>query len=142
MTPISIKPYFAWFSLVTSVAIGCTSTSSGRYTTDQFIYLKNKNQDSKEYIFVVDDEEFYQWFSEHAKPLEFYSPSYYVYHNKIYSINWNDLYLKGGGIKPFNRYIPYRPEENYGVALNHQLFWYFRFIEARYGSGFVFNAQL
>lgn len=98
----------------------------------------NNGENEEEYELTIIDPGFQTWFSSHAKPVNFYSKSYYESQNRRYVTSWNELYQRTGGSGPFGNYVDYRFTEDYGLALNYELFWYFKYIESLYGNRYNF----
>lgn len=120
-------------------ALGCARQSAPvvTKTQDENLVIKN-GEDDEEYELIIIDPQFQSWFSTNAKPVQYYSKSYYENQNRRYVTSWNELYQSTGGIGPFGNYIDYRFDEDYGLELNYELFWYFKYIETRYGSRYRF----
>src|SRR5690606_32665406 len=95
-------------------------------------------QDDEEYELTIIDSGFQSWFASYAKPINYYSNSYYESQNRRYVTAWNELYQRTGGAGPFGNYVDYRFTEDYGLELNYELFWYFKYIESMYGSRYNF----
>ncbi len=66
------------------------------------------------------------------------NPSYYESQNKQYVTAWNELFHSTGGRGPFGSYIDYQFSEDYGLDLNYELYWYFKYIESIYGKRYNF----
>lgn len=96
------------------------------------------NNGDEEYELTIIDTGFQTWFASYAKPINYYSESYYESQNRRYVTSWNELYQKTGGAGPFGNYVDYRFTEDYGLELNYELFWYFKYIETQYGSRYNF----
>lgn len=97
-----------------------------------------KNGDNEEHELLIIDPGFQSWFASYAKPVHYYSESYYEAQNRRYVRSWNELFLATGGSGPFGNYINYDYSEDYGLALNYELFWYFKYIESQYGNRYDF----
>ena len=92
------------------------------------------------YELIVDDPGYETWLVTNAKPIGYYSKSYYEAKNKIYVIDWNAkvVSLSGRRNSPFTEQINYDFNTDYGLALNYRLFNYFKFIHHRYGRRYAF----
>lgn len=119
-----------------ALLLGCTTTSNVPVT--QSDNIKIEEEDQEEYELIIIDPGFDQWFTVNAKPASFYSLSYYESKNKQYVTAWNDLYYQYNGRGPFENRINYEFNKDYGLDLNYKLFWYFKYVEARYGRRFNF----
>ncbi len=98
--------------------------------------------DDEEYELTIIDPGFQRWFASYGRPITHYSPNYYADWNKSYVQQWNmlaDRPLSGGVDYPFENRIDYRSDVDYGVQLNHELYWYFRYIESMYGQQYNFG---
>lgn len=95
-------------------------------------------EDDEEYDLTIIDSGFQSWFSSYAKPINYYSKSYYESQNRRYVSSWNELYQRTAGAGPFGNYVDYRFTEDYGLELNYELFWYFKYIETMFGSRYNF----
>ncbi len=94
--------------------------------------------EEEEYELIILDNGFYSWFVTNSRPVSFYSLSYYEAKNQRYVTAWNSLYYQYGGRGPFENQINYDFGTNYGLKLNYQLFWYFKYIESLYGNRYPF----
>ena len=102
--------------------------------------LESNSDDSLEYDIIIDDIG-YESFLIMQKPMSFYSQRYYENWNRYYVSDWN---LKVGAAiyhstkyqNVFDMYIDYDPTINYGMLVNYKLYYYFRFVENRYGVRF------
>lgn len=102
------------------------------------LIIKSKDNKEQEYELIIIDPAFKTWFVSNSKPISFHSASYYEAQNRKYVTSWNELFQLTGGAGPFGNYIDYRFSEDYGLELNYELYWYFKYIEARYGKRYNF----
>lgn len=104
--------------------------------------LVNGQNEEEEYELIIIDPGFATWFISNARPINYYSPSYYETWNQQYVSAWNEKVNQAPYYNtanyPFENRIEYNPSENYGVALNHELYWYFRYIQSLYGPLYNF----
>ena len=104
--------------------------------------LVSQQEDEEEHELIIMDTGFQAWKATYAKPVSYYSPSYYEQWNERYVRDWNEkVGLQGAHTPvnyPFENRINYRPTEDYGLELNYELFWYFRYIESLYGDRYNF----
>ena len=96
--------------------------------------------DSTEYDIIITDVG-YESFLATQKPVEFYSQRYYENWNRYYVTDWNikvnnSMYHSDAYRNVFDMYIDYSPSINYGIEVNYKLYYYFRFVEKRYGVRF------
>ena len=104
--------------------------------------VSQNDKEEEEYELIIIDPGFQSWFATNAQPIGFYSPFYYQNWNERYVIAWNEkvnqrLYYNHPNY-PFENRIDYDPAIDYPVELNHQLYWYFRYIQALYGPLYNF----
>ncbi len=117
---------------------GCTSRITSNKNVPKSENIVINSQNDEEYELTIIDSGFQTWFASYAKPINFYSKSYYESQNRRYVSSWNELYQRTGGAGPFGNYVDYRFTEDYGLELNYELFWYFKYIETMYGSRYNF----
>ena len=84
--------------------------------------------DSTSYELVVLDPGFDSWYATNSKPEWYHSQDYYEYWNRRYVDAWNYDYRAGVHSRILNTYIDYDPDVDYGMALNHKLFYYFQYV--------------
>jgi len=85
--------------------------------------------DSVSYELIVLDPQFDAWFQSHAKPANFYSQNHYEIWNKQYVNAWNSQRIGYRYSQLLDGYIDYDPFTDYGLEVNHKLFYYFVFVE-------------
>ncbi len=90
----------------------------------------DKESEEKEYQLVIFDSRFHHWFNRTSRPPELYSLSYLEDWNKRLVNQWNQLYHSGRRCRP-EVYLKYDADIAYGKELNHQLFYYFRYMHER-----------
>ena len=93
--------------------------------------------DDEEHEIIILDPGFQSWFISNAKPVGFYSLSYYETKNSLYVSAWNRKARSSRG--PITNEINYDVNQRYGLDVNYQLYWYFKYIESIYGRRFFFN---
>lgn len=135
--------YSFFFLLILSLATAC-ATGSGGSRADRPVSpnLVNGQSEEEEYELIIIDPGFATWFITRGRPINFYSPQFYETWNQQYVAAWNarvdqQLYSRDPNY-PFQNRIDYDPNEDYGVELNHELFWYFRYIQSLYGGRYNF----
>lgn len=97
--------------------------------------IQEKNEEEHE--IVVLDPGFQNWMISNAKPVGFYSLNYYETRNAYYVSVWNQKARSPRG--PITNEINYDVNERYGLEVNYQLFWYFKYMESIYGRRFFLN---
>ncbi len=81
---------------------------------------------------IVMDPGFNSWFISHRKPIWYHEKEYYHSKNTFYAINWNIRVLDNMHRPPYDFEIDYDQKIDYGVDLEWQLFWYFKYMEQKY----------
>jgi len=88
--------------------------------------------DSTEYELVTFEPDFNNWFITNRKPIWYHSHNYYRQWNSLYVREWNSRVVGLSSDRPFDFLIEYSFEIDYGKELDHELFWYFKFMEEKY----------
>ncbi len=103
--------------------------------TSKPLVISEDNQvaaDSVEYDILISEPGFDSWAATNQKPVWYYSEGYYQNFNQLYVQEWNSRVLSSGSDKPFDFMINYDYKINYGIEIEHQLFWYFKFMQDKY----------
>lgn len=87
-----------------------------------------QDSDSLSYELVVLDPGFDSWYATHSKPSWYYTKGYYEYWNQRYVNAWNYEYQSKHFSKTLEGYIDYDPNTDYGLEINHKLFYYFQYV--------------
>lgn len=104
-----------------SLLISCGSAENTRKPAIQEV----APQDSSSYELVVFDGGFESWFQKNRKPSWYHTESYYKTWNRRYVDRWN-AYVRTG--KPgFDTEINYDPSIDYGLEVEHKLYYYFKY---------------
>lgn len=88
--------------------------------------------DTTEYELIVFDPSFQSWFATHRKPIWYYDKEYYHVKNTLFTTYWNNLVINNRHRPPYDFEIEYDPTVDYGIEVNWQLFWYFKYLEEKY----------
>ena len=88
-----------------------------------------QEQDSVEYSMETFDAKFKTWYEMHKSPAMYRSQGYYEYWNKQYVSEWNLHASEGRKNSFFEPIVGYDPNTDYGLELNHELFYYFQYVE-------------
>jgi hypothetical protein len=120
------------------LATACGPTYNATSSRDRTQPNIVQPEDEEEYELLIIDQNFDRWFQTNGRPISFYSPQYYEQKNQQYVASWNEKVGRFGGNSPFQNIINYDYSEDYGVELNYQLFWYFKYIEDVYGRRYRF----
>lgn len=124
--------YFITLLLITSCA---TSHKNSVTKSKNMVKIAN---DSLEYEIIIMDIGFETYLNSIAKPINFYSQSFYENKNKLYVTEWNYRALNPLKYNPsiYQNRIDYNPNTNYGLEVNYKLYNYFKFVEHKYKQHF------
>lgn len=122
-----MKQIFALIVIVMLFVIAC-STQKG------VIQVKKSegetvSQDSIEYELETFDHQFETWYQLYKSPALYRSQSYYESWNRRYVTAWNLNITAPGKRWFFEPIIGYDPTVDYGFEINHELFYYFQYVE-------------
>lgn len=84
--------------------------------------------DSIEYDLETFDIKFESWYKTQNSPANHRAQSYYENWNRQYVSAWNAKSMTSGN-SFFEPIIGYYPGTDYGFELNHELFYYFQYVE-------------
>lgn len=85
--------------------------------------------DSIEYDVETFDAKFETWYQLHNSPSQYRSKDYYESWNKRYVSAWNANAADPRKSWFFESIVGYDPTTDYGFELNHELFYYFQYVE-------------
>ena len=85
--------------------------------------------DTLEYELETFDPRFESWYELQKSPAKYRSQAYYEAWNDQYVSAWNYHASSGTGKGFFEPIIGYDFTEDYGFELNHELFYYFQYVE-------------
>ncbi len=111
---------FAAFALI-------LSCSSIKKITE--VPAKNSASDSAEYEMIVMDPGFEIWFITNSKPDWYHLQEYYEQWNRQYAHAWNARINSFPHGHLLNSPINYEDNIDYGLEINHKLFYYFQYVE-------------
>lgn len=101
-------------------------------------------QDSTQYEMIVMEPGFEVWFAANSKPGWYHSQDYYENWNRQYTHAWNAKVNSFPYGHLLNNPINYEDDIDYGLEINHKLFYYFQYVERvlripvlREGPGYV-----
>ena len=86
-------------------------------------------KDSVEYDLETFDGKFETWYQLHDSPALYRSQSYYENWNRQYVAAWNANAMDPRKSWFFDPIVGYDPTVDYGFELNHELFYYFQYVE-------------
>lgn len=90
--------------------------------------------DTLEYELIVFDPGFNSWYNMVQQPMSFYTQDYLEMWNERLVRQWNNQVPATQRSNCLsNTYIDYDPNINYGMELNHKLFYFFRYIDEQCG---------
>lgn len=127
---VVMKKIVIW--LISLLLLGCGQHISPHRSVSSNIIQET---DDEKHEIVILDPAFQSWFVSNAKPIGFYSLRFYESHNIRYVTSWNQKARNVYG--PITNEINYDPNEDYGLEVNYQLYWYFKYIESIYGRYFL-----
>ena len=120
---------------------GSNSTKKQNKTTEYATLKLNEiASDSTEYDIIISDVG-YESFLATQKPMNFYSQRYYENWNRYYVLDWNEkvrnsVYHSSKYQNVFDMLIDYDTSTDYGLEVNYKLYYYFIFVQKRYGVRF------
>ncbi len=88
--------------------------------------------DTTEYELIVFDPAFGNWFATHRKPVWYHDKEFYHVKNTLYTSYWNNLVIDKRHRPPYDFEIEYDPAVDYGIRVNWQLYWYYKYLEEKY----------
>lgn len=101
--------------------------------TQKNIQIKETDQETEEdsvsYELIVLDPGFESWYITYSKPTWYHSQSYYENWNQHYVNAWNYQSIWKRNSQLLDGQINYDPQTDYGLEINHKLFYYFQYVE-------------
>jgi len=88
--------------------------------------------DSTEYELIIFDTGFNGWFISNRKPVWYHEKEYYHTKNTFYTSYWNLRVLEYMHRPPYDFEIEYDSKVDYGIDVEWQLFWYYKYLENKY----------
>lgn len=114
-----------FFILITLVVfVACNSTKKLPEIT-----VDIGTKDSIEYEMIVMDPGFETWFITNSKPDWYRSLDYYENWNRQYTHAWNAQLSNFSRGHLLSAPINYDDNVDYGLEINHKLFYYFQYVE-------------
>ncbi|MGB2129198.1 MAG: DUF6146 family protein [Flavicella sp.] len=126
---------FSYIPIFIFLLLSCYSKKQGTTTQKEGVTIEN---DSVSYDIQVLDQGFEVYLRTIARPMHFYSQSYYETRNLFYVAQWNMRAANPIQYRNFDfqQAINYDASIDYGLELNYKLYNYFKFVEYRYGINF------
>lgn len=113
-----------FFIVLVTLLAACASQQSVQIEEHK---IGNEN-DSTAYELVVLEPGFESWFITYSKPVWFHSQDYYKGWNQQYVNAWNYHALGLRYSQLLEGQINYDSYEDYGLKINHKLFYYFQYV--------------
>ncbi len=117
-----------YFILATMLTIWACSTQKSTVKVESN-EEESMEADSIEYSMETFDSRFEAWYKIHNKPAMYRTQDYYEYWNKQYVNAWNHNSRSGPNRSFFEPIVGYDERTDYGLELNHKLFYYFQYVE-------------
>ena len=111
-------------------AIGPSDLDSQLFSSDT---ISINQADSTEYDIIIIETGYDNWILTNAKPKWYYTNDYYRNKNLFFVSDWNNRVISSMHRPPFEEQIMYNPNTDYGLDVNYKLYWYFKFMEHKYG---------
>mgnify|MGYP001183640001 CR=1 FL=1 len=86
-------------------------------------------KDSVSYVMETFDAKFEKWYNLHKNPASFQKQEFYEKWNRKYVSEWNKKSQLKENSDFFVPIVGYDRKKDYGFAMNHQLFYYFQYVE-------------
>lgn len=91
--------------------------------------VASNSKDSVEYSIETFDPKFESWYEMHKNETAYHSEQYYEQWNRQYVSAWNANATDPRKSAFFEPIVGYNPNVDYGLELNHKLFYYFQYVE-------------
>jgi hypothetical protein len=121
-----MKQNLFWLGII--LLIAACSTQKGLVTVKSNIG-ESSVEDSLEYALETFDGKFESWYQLHNSPAMYRSQQYYENWNRQYVSAWNYNALSGRKNSFFEPIVGYEFNVDYGIEINHELFYYFQYVE-------------
>jgi hypothetical protein len=121
-----MKQNIFWLGII--LLIAACSTQKGLVTVKSNIG-ESSVEDSLEYALETFDGKFESWYQLHNSPAMYRSQQYYENWNRQYVSAWNFNAVSGRKNSFFEPIVGYEFNVDYGIEINHELFYYFQYVE-------------
>ncbi|MBT3385072.1 MAG: hypothetical protein HN778_11375 [Prolixibacteraceae bacterium] len=121
-----MKHLLFWIGVLIIIASCSTQKGVGKVKAN---VEANTVTDSVEYDIETFDSKFESWYVMNNSPARYHSKSYYESWNDRYVTAWNINSMNPHKNSFFEPIIGYNPTVDYGFDLNHELFYYFQYVE-------------
>jgi hypothetical protein len=119
--------------LVFFIGFAGQSMTVNHFTLQTADSLLLPNADSTEYDIIIFDAGFESWMITNAKPMGYHTNEYYRNKNILLVAEWNSRVSTNRYRAPYEYEIEFSPFVDYGMEVNYQLYWYFRYMEQKFG---------
>jgi len=130
---VKMKKFQAILVLLTVLSLNAYSLTIARSTLTKADSLHISATDSIEYEIIIFDSGFQSWLITNAKPMSYHTNEYYQNKNLMLVAEWNNRVRTNRYRPPYEYEIEYSPLVDYGLEVNYQLYWYFRYMEQKFG---------
>lgn len=117
------------FMLACNAPRNIEQASDNTKETVKSVIQDTTKQDSTEYELVVFDGRFETWYLQRDLPSSYHSEQYYKHWNQRYAQAWNYRYSLGD--QRFTNSIEYDPSKDYGLELEHKLYYFFKYFQEK-----------
>ncbi|MBN2615088.1 MAG: hypothetical protein JXR71_05285 [Bacteroidales bacterium] len=121
-----MKKLIVWIGILAFV-VSCTTQQKITGQKANSVVIENK--DSTQYQLTILDPQFENWYTLHNNPSQYRQLSYYENWNRQYAAAWDAKAANPMRYPFFQSIIGYDPNVEYGMKLNHKLFYYFQYVE-------------
>jgi hypothetical protein len=129
-----MKNILILFILIISFACGTQKPIQQKEVTQE-----TTEEDTVTYELIVLDSGFETWYVTNSKPSWYHSQSYYENWNQQYANAWNNQSIWKRNSQLLEGQINYEAQTDYGLEINHKLFYYFQYVEKKLGIPIIAN---
>lgn len=128
-----MKLKFFW-GIFLVIFVSCQSSKIASVDAQHEKTLNFEKDDHDEYDIVVLDTGYDMFLQSIAKPMNYYSESYYKNKNQFYVMEWNLRHSQPMVYVPdfYAVRIDYEDRKEYGIKLEYKLYNFFQFIKWKY----------
>ncbi|WP_372774887.1 DUF6146 family protein [Mangrovibacterium sp.] len=130
--------FMKYLSIIGLLALFIAACSAKKLLTIQTV-PEAETADSISYELIVLDPGFDSWFYSQAKSPNFHSQTYYENWNQQYVNAWNYERIGYRHSNVIHGSIDYDSSVDYGLEINHKLFYYFMYVENKLGIRLLAN---
>lgn len=128
----------AYIFVIGLLIFACSTTKTIKTDKDLPEHAVRIANDSLEYEIIIIDIGYDTYLNSIAKPMNYYSQSYYEIKNRFYVTEWNIRFRNPMRYNSsiYENEIDYQPNIDYGLEVNYKLYNYFKFVEYKYKEKF------